>query len=54
MRHTLRIVILHIIQRGKRRLNRDIESLIPGIGEGLTNRRAEDVGFTVLLYLKSE
>lgn len=49
---TLRIIILHIIQRGECRLNREIESLIPGIGEGLANGRAEDVGFAVLYFVR--
>lgn len=52
MRLTLRIVVLHIVQRGKCRLNREIESLIPGIREGLSNCRAEDVGFAVLYFVR--
>ena len=49
MRLTLLIVVLHILQRSKRRLDGEVEALVPGIGERLAHGRAEDVGFSVLL-----
>ena len=49
MRLTLLIVVLHILQRSKRRFDGEIEALVPGIGERLAHGRAEDVGFSVLL-----
>ena len=44
----LSIVIFHILQRSKGRLDRDIEALIPRIGDRLASSRSDDIGFTVL------
>lgn len=45
---TLSIIIFHILQRGESSLNRDIEALVPGIVERLTNSSGDDVRFSVL------
>lgn len=48
MRLALLVIVLHILQRSKRRFDGEIEALVPGIGERLAHGRAEDVGFSVL------
>lgn len=48
MRLALRIIVLHILHRGKRRLDRDIVPLVPRVVEGLSHGRGENVGFAVL------
>lgn len=49
MRLALIIVVLHILHRGERRLNRDIEPLVAWIVDGSSHCRGEDVGFSVLI-----
>lgn len=51
MRLTLLIIILHILQRRKSRLDREIEPFVAGIGNGFAHGRADDVGFSVLFPL---
>ena len=49
MRLTLLVIVLHILQRSKRRLDGEVEALVPRIGDRPAHGRAEDVGFSVLL-----
>lgn len=51
MRLTLSIVVLHILHRGKRRLNRDIEALVPGVVERLADGSCDDIRLSVLREL---
>lgn len=51
MRLTLGIIVLHILQRSKRSLNRDIEALVPGIVKRLPDRSGNDVRLSVLRAL---
>ena len=42
------VVILHVLQGGKGRLDRDVVTLVAGIGNGAADGGAEDVGFSIL------
>lgn len=48
MRLALVIVVLHILHRGKRRLDGDVEPLVARVVDGLAYCSGEDVGFAVL------
>lgn len=48
MRLTLAIIVLHIVHRSKRRLNRQVVPLIARIGDRSTNSSSDDIGLAVL------
>ena len=52
VRLTLLVVVLHVLQRSKRRLDGEVEALVPGIGDRPAHGCVEDVGFSVLLLLE--
>lgn len=48
MRLTLLVVIFHILHRGKRRLDREIEPFVPHVRERFAHGYTGDVGFAIL------
>lgn len=48
MRLTLGIVVLHIFEGGKRRLNGDVVAFVAGVVEGEADGGGDDVWFAVL------
>lgn len=49
VRLTLRVVVFHILERSKARLNRDIIALVPRIRDRLPDGRSNDVRLAILL-----
>lgn len=51
---TLAIIVLHIVQRSKSRLNRQVVPLIARIGDRSANSSSDDVGLAVLKKKKKK
>lgn len=52
VRLTLGIIVLHILQRGKRRLDAEIVPLVARIGERRPRGRADDIWLSVLNHVQ--
>lgn len=44
----LRVIVLHVLHRGKSSLNGDVEAAVAGIGNGLADSGGDDVRLSVL------